>query len=290
MVGGIAATDQRTAGGRPLDVEGPIGIFDSGVGGLTVLRSCLATLSAEDFLYFGDTDRFPYGDRSDDDLRARARAVGGWLTDEGAKLVVVACNTASAAALATLQTELSLPVIGVMIPEARAAVQSTRTRRVGLMATEATVRSGSYERLIRDNDAGVAVTSVACPALAPAIQRVEPYDDEIVRLVEEYTQPLKEAEVDTVILGCTHYPLVEHLLRRMLPGVTLISSGEEIAREVSENLSRRGLARADRLGGYRFACSGDAESFRTYGAMFLQMPLGQIDEVDPGAAAAVPIR
>jgi glutamate racemase len=263
-----------------------VGIFDSGVGGLTVLRSCLSALSAEDFVYFGDTDRFPYGDRSDDDLRDRARAVGAWLTDQGAKIIVVACNTASAAALGTLQTEMSLPVIGVMAPEARAAVQSTRNRRIGLMATEATVRSGSYERLILDIDAGVDVTSVACPALAPAIQRAEPYDDEIVRLVEEYTAPLREGGVDTVILGCTHYPLVEHLLRRMLPGVTLISSGEEIAREVTENLTRRELERSDRLGEYRFACSGDAGAFRSFGAMFLQMPLGRIDEVDPSRLLA----
>lgn len=284
MVGAIASADHGSATRRPLDRDGPIGVFDSGVGGLTVLDECLAALPAEDFVYFGDTDRFPYGDRSDADLQDRARSVGAWLLDQGAKLVVVACNTASAAALPTLQTELSVPVIGVMAPESRAAAQSTRNRRVGLMATEATVRSGSYERLILDNDAGIEVTSVACPALAPAIQRAEPYDEEIVGLVRGYSQPLRDAGVDTVILGCTHYPLVERLLRRMLPDVTLISSGEEIAREVAENLGRRGIGRSGREGWYRFACSGASDTFRSLGSRFLQMPLGDVVEVDPAGS------
>lgn len=270
----------------PLSPDLAIGVFDSGVGGLTVLDECLAALPAEDFVYFGDTAWFPYGDRTDAELRGRADDIADWLVRQGVKTIVVACNTATAAALVHLQTHLRVPVIGVMSPEAHAAALTTRNRRVGLLATEATVRSGSYERMVRAHDAGVEVVAVACPRLAPAIQRGEPYDQELVEMVREYAAPLREASVDTVILGCTHYPMVERLLRRSLPGVTLIKSGEELARDLGESLRRRGLLRpAGREGTYRFACSGDPEAFRALGSRFLQMPLGEVTAVEVGAAA-----
>jgi glutamate racemase len=261
-----------------------IGVFDSGVGGLTVLDECLAQLPAEDFIYFGDTAWFPYGDRSDEELRARADEISAWLIGRGVKTIVIACNTATAAALTHLQTHLEIPVIGVMSSEAHAAVQTTRNRRVGLLATEATVRSGSYERMIHAHDAGVELVSVACPRLAPAIQAGDPFDDRIVEMVREYTAPLRAADVDTVILGCTHYPLVERLLRRNLPNTRLIKSGEELARELRESLERKALLRdATAEGRYRFACSGDPEVFHTLGTRFLQMPLGAVERVIIGA-------
>ena len=260
----------------------PIGMFDSGVGGLTVLEECLVALPAEDFVYYGDTAWFPYGERSSAELRHRAQAIGEWLIAQDVKLVVVACNTATAAALEHLQQHLDVPVMGVMGPEARAATQTTRNRRVGLLATEATVASGSYERMILANDAGVSVTSVACPRLAPAIQAGVGWDDEIVEMVRDYTQPLRQADVDTVILGCTHYPMVEKLLRRQLQGVEIIKAGEELAHEVAESLRRRALLRPNgREGGYRFACSGDPGVFRVVGSRFLQMPLGEVVQVEP---------
>jgi glutamate racemase len=247
-----------------------------------VLDECLVALPAEDFVYFGDTDRFPYGERSPEELRARSRAVSAWLAAQGVKLVVVACNTATAAALESLQRRPGPPVIGVMAPEAHAAVQATRNRRVGLMATEATVASGSYLRMVLAHDAGVEVTTVACPRLAPAIQDGDPFGEGVLRLVREYTRPLLAAGVDTVILGCTHYPIVDRMLRRALPGVTLIKSGEELAREVADTLRRKGLLRRPgREGRYRFACSGDPEAFRALGSRFLQMPLGDVERVDP---------
>jgi glutamate racemase len=255
-------------------------MFDSGVGGLTVLEECLVALPAEDFIYFGDTAWFPYGEKTRAELRHRAGLIAEWLVGQGAKLIVVACNTATAAAVEHLQKTVAVPVIGVMAPEARAAAQTTRNHRVGLLATEATVASGSYERMIHANDAGVSVTSVACPRLAPAIQDGGGWDDAFVTMVREYTEPLRQAEVDTVILGCTHYPMVEKLLRRQLQGVEIISAGEELAREVADGLRRRGLARpAGREGTYRFACSGEAETFRAVGARFLQMPLGEVTQV-----------
>jgi glutamate racemase len=261
-------------------------VFDSGVGGLTVLDECLAALPAEDFVYFGDTAWFPYGDKAPADIRRRSEEIAGWLTGQGVKLVVVACNTASAAALTWLQRRLEVPVLGVMAPEARAAVQASRTRRIGLLATEATVASGSYQRMIRANDAGARVTAVACPRLAPAIQRGEPWGEDLVEMVREYAGPLRAAGVDTAILGCTHYPVVERLIRRTLPGVTLIKSGEEIAREIGDTLRRKGLLRPGATEGrYRFACSGDPEAFRAVGSRFLQMPLGEVARVEPAAVA-----
>lgn len=265
----------------------PIGMFDSGVGGLTVLEECLVALPAEDFIYFGDTAWFPYGEKSRAELRMRATAIGEWLAAQDVKLIVVACNTATAAALEHLQQHLDVPVMGVMAPEARAAALTTRNRRVGLLATEATVASGSYERMIRANDAGVDVTSVACARLAPAIEAGSSWDDRIVAMVRDYTEPLREAHVDTVILGCTHYPMVEKLLRRRLPGVELIKAGEELAGEVADSLRRRGLLRPPgQEGAYRFACSGDPDAFREIGGRFLQMPLGEVAQVEPASPAA----
>lgn len=263
-----------------LTAEGCIGVFDSDVGGLTVLDECLAQLPAEDFVYYGDTAHFPYGDKSVEYLRERSMRAATWLVEQGAKTVVVACNTATAAALGHLQTHVPVPVIGVMAAEAHAAAYTTRNRRVGLLATVATVESGAYERMILAHDAGVDVTSVACPRLAPAIQRGEPYDDTIVEMVREYTAPLRDAGVDTAILGCTHYPMVSRLLRRNLPDVTLITSGEELARELRESLRRKDLLRSGgREGAYRFACSGDPDGFRALGSRYLQMPLGDVARV-----------
>jgi len=268
-------------------IDQPIGMFDSGVGGLTVLEECLVALPAEDFIYFGDTAWFPYGEKSRAELRRRATAIGEWLIEQGAKVIVVACNTATAAALEHLQQHLDIPVMGVMAPEARAAAQTTRNRRVGLLATAATVASGSYERMIHANDAGIAVTSVACPRLAPAIQEGIGWDAEFVEMVRDYTGPLREAQVDTVILGCTHYPMVEKVLRRQLQGVEIIKAGEELAREVADALRRRGLLRSPgREGSYRFVCSGDPAVFREVGSRFLQMPLGDVAQVEPAAPVA----
>jgi glutamate racemase len=165
-------------------------------------------------------------------------------------------------------------------------VQSSRTRRIGLLATEATVASGSYQRMIAAHDAGAEVTAVACPLLAPAIQSGDPFDQSVVDMVREYTQPLRDADVDTVILGCTHYPMVAKLIRRQVPDATLISSGEEIAREIAETLGRQGLLRdAGREGQYAFACSGDPDAFGSLGTRFMQMPFGDVQHVDPGVAS-----
>ena len=262
----------------------PIGMFDSGVGGLTVLHECLVTLPHEDFVYFGDShpDRFPYGPKPAATIGRFAHEVAAHLAARDVKLIVVACNAATASALPDLQREFAVPLIGVITPEAHAAVQATRTRRVGVMATEATVRSGRYPAAVHALDAGVDVTQVACPELVPLIQAGRVDDAELQDAARAYAGELKRAEVDTVILGCTHYPLIRPMLQRIFGrSVTLITSAEEIAREVAETIARRGVGNdPHREGDYRFLCTGDPAAFRDVAGRFLQLPLTEVERVD----------
>ena len=262
--------------------ERPIGVFDSGVGGLTVLHECLVTLPHEDFVYLGDGARLPYGPRPLDEVRRFASEIGSFLEAQGVKLVVVACNSATAAALPELQTELSVPVVGVIAPEAHAAVQATRNRRIGLLATQVTVSSGRYEELVRALDAGAEVVPVACPSLVPLIEGDDPFGEETVAAVREYAAPLKEAGVDTVILGCTHYPLIRPILQRVFGrDVTLVFSADETAREVAETLVRKRIENDPaREGAYSFLTTGDAAAFRAMGRRFLQLPIGEVEHVE----------
>jgi glutamate racemase len=258
-----------------------IGVFDSGMGGLTVLHECLVTLPQEDFVYLGDGARFPYGPRPLDELRRYAAEIGGFLEAEGVKLIVAACNSVTSAALPELQTELSVPVIGVLTPEAHAAVQATRNRRVGLLATQATVESRRYEALVRTLDAGVVLTPVACPRLVPLIESDDPFGPETTEAVREYAEPLKQAGVDTVILGCTHYPLIRPILQRVFGReVTLVFSAEETARETAETLARKGIENEPgREGACRFLTTGDPDAFQAMGRRFLQLPIDEVERV-----------
>jgi glutamate racemase len=258
-----------------------VGVFDSGVGGLTVLHECLVTLPHEDFVYLGDHARLPYGPRPLAQVRGFAREIGSFLEEQDVKLIVVACNSATSAAMPQLQSELSVPVIGVIAPEARAAVQATRNRRVGLLATQATVDAGRYGDLVRALDAGVELYSVACPRLVPLIESDDPYGDETEEAVREYAAPLKDAGVDTVILGCTHYPLIRPLFQRVFGrDVTLVFSAEETAREVSDTLARKRIENdAARTGVYRFLTTGDPAAFREMGRRFLQLPIADVEHV-----------
>jgi glutamate racemase len=258
-----------------------IGVFDSGVGGLTVLHECLVTLPHEDFLYLGDNARLPYGPRSLEEIRRYALEVGRYLERRDVKLVVVACNSATAAGLPELQRTLRVPVVGVLQPEAHAAALATRNRRIGLLATEATVASGRYEALIWTVDAGARVHAVACPRLVPLIEADDPFSAETVQAVREAAAPLKAAEVDTVILGCTHYPLIRPIFQRVFGrDVTLVFSADETAREVAETLVRKQLENdARREGAYRFLTTGDPDVFRSSGSRFLQLPIEHVEHV-----------
>src|SRR6266508_4305234 len=236
----------------------------------------------EDFLYLGDHARLPYGPRPLDEVRGFAREIGGYLERQGVKLVVNACNTATSAALPQLQEDLSVPVVGVITPEAHAAVQATRNRRIGLLATQATVDAGRYRELVRTLDAGVSFHPVACPRLVPLIEGDDPYGEETELAVREYAASLKEAGVDTVILGCTHYPLIRPVFQRVFGrGVTLVFSAEETAREVAETLARKRIENDEaREGSYRFLTTGDPEAFRALGQRFLQLPIAEVEHVE----------
>ena len=264
--------------------ERPIAVFDSGVGGLTVLHELLVALPGEDFLYLGDTARFPYGEKTEDELRAFALEIAEHLLALGAKLLVVACGSATAAALPLLRERLAdadVDVVGVIEPAAQLAVEATRSGRIGVLATPATTASGAFARVIAAGAPGAHVESVACPDLAPIIQSGFPFDERVVETVRRYTAPLRAADVDVVNLGSTHYPLVAPMLQRMLGrGVRLISSGEGVARAVERALEARQLLSGRAVEGeYRFLTSGDVESFRALGTRFLQMPLGEIEQV-----------
>ncbi|HEY3105504.1 MAG TPA: glutamate racemase [Gaiellaceae bacterium] len=258
----------------------PIGIFDSGAGGLTVLHECLVTTPHEDFVYLGDGARCPYGPRPRDEIRRFSLEIASYLEDLGVKLIVAACNSATAAALPELQERLAVPIVGVLAPEAHAAVQATRNRRIGVLATDATVASGRYEEAIHALDAGTHVVAIACPRLVPLIESAAP-TEEIDAAVREYARPLKEADVDTVILGCTHYPLIKPVFQRTLGrGTTLVFSAEETAREVAETLERKGIANdPTREGSVRFLTTGDPDEFRALGERFLQLPIGDVERV-----------
>ena len=267
--------------------ERPIAVFDSGVGGLTVLHELLVSLPHEDFLYLGDTARFPYGDRSAAELEGFTLQIADELLGRGAKLLVVACNSATSAALGALEAHVAsrhdaLDVVGVVTPESQLAVEATHSGRIGLLATPATVASGAYDRAVHASDPHVDLVAVPCPDLAPIIQGGFPFDQRVVDTVRSYCEPLRVAAVDTVILGCTHYPLVAPMLQRTLGrDVALVSSGHAVARRVEHALGVRDLEspRAGE-GDYRFLCTADVEGFRALGTRFLQMPLEAVEHID----------
>jgi glutamate racemase len=261
-------------------------MFDSGVGGLTVLHECLVSLPHEDFVYLGDTARFPYGVREAAELREFAFELAELLLERGAKLLVVACNAATAAALPALRDAFGERVVGVVSPESGLAARATRNGHVGLLATPATVASGAYERALKAVAPDGTLHAVACPELAPLIQSGEEVDQRLVDTVEGYCSPLRSAGVDTVILGCTHYPLVRPVIQRALGrGVEIVSSGQAIADAVHAALGPLENDRG-RRGGYTFLCTGDPDEFRRLGTRFLQLPLGEVHRVEPRRAAA----
>lgn len=273
--------------GSDITSTSPVAVFDSGVGGLTVLHELLVSLPAEDYLYLGDTAHFPYGERTDAELSEFSVQIADHLVASGAKLLVVACNSATAAGLEVVEAHLArtapqIDVIGVIRPAAQLAAVATRNGRIGLLATQATVNNGAYERAVSAADPHVHLESVACPDLATIIQAGFPFDERVVETVRTYCAPLRAAGVDTVILGSTHYPLCAPMLQRMLGrGVTLISSGAGVARSVERALAAKELLNPQHAEGeYRFQCTGDTASFEEVGVRFLQMPFGRVEWVD----------
>jgi glutamate racemase len=262
----------------------PIAVFDSGVGGLTVLHECLVSLPEEDYVYLGDDARFPYGAKADAELRECAQRNTAFLLERGTKLIVIACNSAASAGLKAtraLAAEQGVEVVAVIEPEAEIAAAITDSGRVGVLATAATVAGGAYLRALGSQHRELTVTQVAAPDLAAIIQRGFPFSEDVVETVRSYCAPLKRARVDTVILGCTHYPLVRPMLQRFLGReVRLVTAGHALAATAQRILeSRRLEAVDDTEGTYRFICTGDPAAFRELGTRFLQLPLGEVEHV-----------
>jgi glutamate racemase len=268
-----------------IDAALPVAMFDSGVGGLTVLHECLVALPQEDYVYLGDTAWFPYGPRDPEELRARIRMITEKLLERGVKLVVIACNTATAIGedvVREVAAAHGVEVVPVVEPQAEIAAAITENARVGVLATTNTVESGAYRRALEAQGRGLDVIEVSAPRLAPFIQDGSLFDEETMEMARGYCAPLREAEVDTLILGCTHFPLVAPMLQRILGrNVRLVSGGHAVAAAIQRTLEGSGLARErDEEGTYEFFCTGPISSFGEVATRFLQMPLGEVRQVE----------
>src|SRR5437867_7921064 len=262
----------------------PLGVFDSGIGGLTVARALFERLPHESVIYFGDTARVPYGPKSPDTVRRYSAEILAYLLRRGVKAVVIACNTSTAHALPYLQAHSSVPVVGVIEPGARAAVAATRTGRIGVVGTAGTIASGAYERAIKALRPEATVYARACPLFVPLVEEGW-FDHAATELVaNEYLAPLRRAGADVLVLGCTHYPLMKPLLGRVLgPAVTLVDSAEETAKVVAEDLTLAGLAASpNNRPTHRFVVSDDEPHFRKVGARFLGEKLKHVEVVPLG--------
>jgi glutamate racemase len=238
-------------------VTGPVGVFDSGVGGLSVAREIRRALPAEHLLYVADTAYVPYGDRGEAEVRARTLAIGGWIQSQGAKVLVVACNTASGAALEALRERLAIPIIGLE-PALKPAIRETKIGRVGVMATQGTIRSARFQRLVDNYAAGVQVVRDPCPGLADLVEEGMLGGPELEARMEDYVAPLREAGVDTVVLGCTHYVFVRDAIQRAMgPDVRLLDSSEAIARRTRQILAESAALERAGTGSFRLLTTGD---------------------------------
>jgi glutamate racemase len=249
----------------------PLGVFDSGIGGLTVAHAIFERLPGESVVYFGDTARVPYGPKSPETVRRYSGEILQYLLQRGVKMVVVACNTSTAHALDDLRRRSPVPVIGVIEPGAKAAVAATRNGRIGVIGTAGTIASGAYERAIKARRPDAIVISQACPLFVPLIEEGW-FDHPATELIaREYLEPLLASEVDVLVLGCTHYPLLKPLLGRVLgPGVRLIDSAEETAAEVERELVAGGLAAdTSKRVTHQFVVSDDEPHFRAISERFL---------------------
>ncbi|HET6810432.1 MAG TPA: glutamate racemase [Acidimicrobiales bacterium] len=258
----------------------PIGMFDSGFGGLTVARALIDLLPDEDLVYIGDTGRYPYGPRPLEQVTEFSRQLAASLVENhDVKMIIVACNTAGAAALDLLRFELEVPVVGVIEPGIRAAVRATRNGRVGVIGTVGTVASGAYQRAVAAMRTGVELTCAATPGFVEFVERGETDSEQVHVLAERLLHPVRQANVDTLLLGCTHYPFLARTIGDVMGrDVVLVSSADETAFEVSAILTRTGLGRRTAgKGVHRFVSSGDVEVFRDLGRRLLGPELDRVE-------------
>lgn len=254
-------------------MNAPIGVIDSGVGGLTVAKQIMKVLPNEIIYYLGDTARCPYGPRKSDEVLAFTQQLAKALMEKHIKMLVIACNTATAAALDVLRNQLPIPVVGVINAGARAAVKKTKRNRIVVLATEGTVKSGAYERAILSLDTKAKIIPLACPTFVPLVESGEFEGQFAFDLVAEGLKPLKNESFDTVILGCTHYPMIQHHIEKVVgPDITVLSSAEETAKEVNELLTAQQLLRNETNKPHHvFYVTGSVPIFRTIAENWLKM-------------------
>src|SRR5687767_13741399 len=268
----------------PANANAPIGVFDSGIGGLTVVRELMRQLPDERIIYFGDTARVPYGPKSPNMVRRYAREIPTWLQHQGVKSIVVACNTATAHALEALTHEFAFPIIGVVEPGARAAVRASHGGSIGVIGTACTIGSGAYERAIRSLAPQARIAARACPLFVPLVEEGW-LDRDATRLIaNEYLVPLQREDVDTLVLGCTHYPLLKPLIADVMDrDVQLIDSAQETAAETARVLDQGGLRASGGLTGqHRFVASDAASQFLRMGQRFLGTAIDRVETVTLG--------
>ena len=264
--------------------DAPIGVFDSGIGGLTVVREIIRQLPNESIIYFGDTARVPYGPKSPDTVLRYSREIVDFLKGEGVKAVVVACNTATAHALPALIEENDLPIVGVIEPGSRAAARATKSKNIGVIGTQGTINSRAYERAIVSADPDAHISAAACPLFVPLVEEGW-LDTEVTRLVaDKYLEPFKSAHVDTLVLGCTHYPLLKSVIGSVVGrDVRLIDSAEETAAQTAATLRDAGLSHdATDTARYRFIASDAPEQFLRVGGRFLGSSIDHVETVTLG--------
>lgn len=259
----------------------PIGVFDSGVGGLTVARELIRQLPGEDIVYFGDTARVPYGIKSKETVIRFSIENILFLLKQDVKLICIACNTVSSVALGVLKKHFKVPLVGVITPGVREAVYATGNKRIGVMGTAGTIKSHTYESQIRQLDPTIKVVAVACPLFVPFAEEGWLSGNVVLEVARRYLKPLKEAKVDTVILGCTHYPLLKPVIKEVLgKDITLIDSAKQVAIEVKKLLAQEGLLNGVRQAKHRFYVSDNPEWFSSLAERFLGKAVHNIKKVN----------
>lgn len=263
-------------------VDKAIGIFDSGIGGLTVLKEIIQRLPEEDTVYLGDTARVPYGIKSPETVTKYSFENASFLLQHNIKLLVVACNTASAISLDEIKKTFPIPVIGVLEPGARAAVAATKSKRVGVIGTEATIGSGAYPDAIKRFDPEIEVIGMPCPLFVPLVEEGWVDNDVASLVAKKYLGLLKTKGIDTLVLGCTHYPLLKGIIKEVLgDGITLIDSAQKTAKEVEETLSEKGLlSKSNIRGKHRYFVTDAPEKFASLGERFLGFPINSVEKIN----------
>lgn len=248
-----------------MSLNAPIGVFDSGVGGLTVAREIMRQMPQEQIIYFGDTARVPYGSKSKETIITFSRQIAKFLLTKDVKAIVIACNTASAFALETIQKELPIPVFGVVRPGAITAANSTKNGRIGVIGTQGTINSGMYSHILAEMNPDLQVYEKACPLFVPLIEEGWLYDSVTIEIAERYLNELQGYDIDTLVMGCTHYPLLRHTVRKVVgPDVELVNPAFETAKEVKNVLLEKGLECSEQMPNHKFFVSDGAEKFKAF--------------------------